>query len=109
MAALIACVSLVIGTGGYCYFGNLAPVDGFLNAAMILTGMGPVDRMETSAAKIFSGLYALYAGMAFLTIMAVVMAPLAHRMLHRFHAATEEDEEQSEKSHDAKKSPSKKK
>src|SRR4051794_23951171 len=88
LAVVIAAVSLGAGTLGYCHFANLGYVDGFLNASMILTGMGPVDRMTTTGGKLFAGIYALYSGMAFLTMMAVLVAPFAHRMLHRFHAAT---------------------
>lgn len=96
VAALVAAVSLGLGTVGYCYFADLDAIDGFLNASMILTGMGPVDRMETTGGKLFAGIYALYSGIAFLTMMAVLVAPITHRMLHRFHAATELDEERDE-------------
>jgi hypothetical protein len=82
---LIVAVSLGMGTAGYVYFGNLQPVDGLLNAAMILTGMGPVDKMETTAGKLFATFYALYSGIAFLSMIAILMAPLLHRFMHRFH------------------------
>lgn len=88
----IVIFSLTIGTLGYCYFGQLPLVDGFLNASMILTGMGPVDRMNTDGGKIFSALYALYSGLAFLTMVAVLLAPVYHRFLHRFHLADDEDD-----------------
>jgi hypothetical protein len=78
-------ISVGIGTLGYSYFGNLSTVDAFYNACMILTGMGPVNVMQTSAAKIFSSLYALFSGIAFLSIVAVLFAPLAHRFLHLLH------------------------
>ena len=81
--------SLGIGTAGYCYFGNLSAIDGLLNAAMILTGMGPVDKMETSGGKLFATFYALYSGIAFLTLVAVLMAPIYHRFIHRFHLEDE--------------------
>ena len=77
--------SLGIGTAGYHVFCRLAWIDAFLNAAMILTGMGPVDRIETAAGKIFAALYALFSGVAFLSIAAVLFAPAIHRFLHRFH------------------------
>jgi hypothetical protein len=96
LACVVAAVSLAGGTLGYCHFGELGFIDGFLNAAMILTGMGPVDRMTTDGGKLFAGFYALYSGMAFLTMMAVLVAPFAHRMLHRLHAETESDEEREE-------------
>jgi hypothetical protein len=91
----IVVFSLVLGTGGYCYFGNLAWVDGLLNAAMILTGMGPVDKMETTGGKLFSTFYALYSGIAFLTMTAVLLAPIYHRFIHWFHLQDEADEKES--------------
>ena len=78
-------VSLGIGTLGYHVIGHLAWLDAMLNAAMILTGMGPVDRMETAAAKWFATVYAIFSGVAFLSSVGVFMAPVAHRLLHRFH------------------------
>lgn len=83
--------SLTLGTMGYCYFGNLSWVDGLLNASMILTGMGPVDRMETTPAKLFSSAYAIYSGVAFLTVVAVLMAPIYHRFIHHFHLEDSKD------------------
>ncbi len=62
-------------------------------AAMILTGMGPVDQMTTTGGKLFATFYALYRGIAFLTIMAVVLAPLIHRLLHKFHLNGDDEQE----------------
>ena len=87
----VVAFSLALGTCGYCHFGQLSWVDGLLTAAMILTGMGPVDRMETTGGKLFSSFYALYSGLAFLTMIAVLMAPIYHRLLHRFHLEAEEE------------------
>ena len=92
MALLIVAASLLMGSVGYHHFANLSWIDALLNAAMILTGMGPVDVMTTTGGKLFATLYALYSGVAFLTIMAVVLAPLVHRLLHKFHL--DEDDEQ---------------
>ena len=78
-------VSLGIGTVGYHLLGNINWLDAFLNASMILTGMGPVDKMETDGGKIFSALYALFSGVAFLTFVGVLFAPVYHRFLHKFH------------------------
>ena len=89
---LIVAVSLLMGSVGYHRFGNLSWIDALLNAAMILTGMGPVDPMPTTAGKLFATFYALYSGIAFLTMMAVVLAPLIHRLLHKFHLDGENDE-----------------
>jgi len=78
-------VSVGIGTIGYAYFANLSLVDSFYNACMILTGMGPVNTMQTNSAKLFSSFYALFSGIAFLSTVAVLFAPLAHRFLHLLH------------------------
>lgn len=77
--------SLMLGMLGYRAFAGLAWVDAFLNASMILTGMGPTSPMQTDGAKVFAGCYALYSGIAFLTAMGVLFAPVLHRVLHRFH------------------------
>jgi hypothetical protein len=71
---------------GYQHFEGLGLVDSFINAAMILSGMGPVDRMQSDAGKIFAGIYALYSGLAVLVTAGLILAPLVHRLLHRFHA-----------------------
>ena len=87
-AAVVAGIitfSLFVGSAGYHYLGGLPWIDSLLNASMILTGMGPVDPLKTASAKLFATFYALYSGVAFLTIMAVLMAPLLHRLLHNFH------------------------
>jgi hypothetical protein len=78
-------VSLAIGTFGYAYFADLTIVDAFLNASMILTGMGPVDKMETTGGKLFASIYAIYSGVAFLTFCGVLFTPVYHRFIHKFH------------------------
>jgi hypothetical protein len=85
LATALMVVSLGIGIVGYHVTAGLGWVDSLLNASMILTGMGPVDPLPSDTAKIFSSLYALFSGVAFLTIVAVLMGPLVHRFLHRFH------------------------
>ena len=70
---------------GYAYFERLSWLDAFLNAAMLLGGMGPVEEPQTAGGKLFAGLYALYAGLVFLVATAVVLAPVVHRLLHKFH------------------------
>lgn len=77
--------SVAIGTIGYAYFACLNWVDSFHMACMILTGMGPVEVMKTEGSKIFSSLYALYSGVAFLSITAIFFAPIIHRLLHILH------------------------
>jgi hypothetical protein len=91
VTAVIAVVSLLLGMAGYCYFGELAWLDGLLNAAMILTGMGPVDRMNSAGGKLFSSFYALYSGVAFLSMSAVLTAPIFHRVIHKFHLEEDDD------------------
>lgn len=77
--------SLLLGMSGYAYFEHLAWRDAFLNAAMLLGGMGPVESPQTDGGKIFAGLYALYAGLVFLVATSLVFAPVLHRLLHKFH------------------------
>jgi hypothetical protein len=88
----IVVFSLLLGSAGYHYFGGLPWIDALLNASMILTGMGPVDPLKAASAKLFATFYALYSGIAFLTVMAVLMAPLLHRFLHTFHLEASTDE-----------------
>jgi hypothetical protein len=86
-------VSLSLGTIGYHIFARLAWIDAMLNAAMILTGMGPVDPMRTTGAKVFATCYALFSGTIFLTLAAILFAPLIHRMIHRFHLDDVEEDD----------------
>jgi len=84
-AAGLLLFSLLGGMAGYVYFEGLAWLDAFLNAAMLLGGMGPVNALNTEAGKLFAGLYALYAGLVFLVIVGLMFAPILHRILHKFH------------------------
>lgn len=84
-AAGLVLGSLLIGMAGYGYYERLAWLDAFLNAAMLLGGMGPIEEPQTAGGKLFAGLYALYAGIVFLVATAVVLAPMVHRLLHKFH------------------------
>lgn len=79
---MLITISVGMGTAGYHHFGKLGFIDSFHMACMILTGMGPVVDMTTNAAKLFSSFYALYSGVAFLSITAVFFAPIIHRLLH---------------------------
>jgi hypothetical protein len=71
-----------VGTVGYHTAGHLRWLDSFLNASMILSGMGPVDKMEYSAGKLFAALYALFSGIVFIGVMGIILAPWVHRLLH---------------------------
>ncbi len=84
--------SVLFGTIGYHYFGQLSWLDSFHMACMILTGMGPVVTMTSTEAKLFSSFYALYSGIAFLSITAVFFAPIIHRLLHILHVEQDENE-----------------
>ena len=77
--------SLALGMAGYGYFEQLPWRDAFLNAAMLMGGMGPVDAPRTNGGKVFAGLYALYAGLIFLVAAGLVFAPIVHRLMHKFH------------------------
>jgi hypothetical protein len=76
---------LGIGVAGYHYFAELPWLDALLNASMILSGMGPVDPLTSPVAKLFASFYALFSGLAFIAVASVLIAPFAHRILHRFH------------------------
>ena len=80
--------ALSIGLAGYHWIAGFNWVDSLLEASMILGGMGPVDPLHTVAGKIFASLYALFSGIVFLVSVAVLMAPLLHRMLHQIHVET---------------------
>ena len=77
--------SLAIGILGYHYIESLSWIDALLNASMILGGMGPVDTLQTDAGKLFASFYALYSGIILLASVGILMTPLFHRFLHRFH------------------------
>lgn len=84
-SAGLVLISLLIGVAGYHFIGAISWLDSFHMASMILTGMGPVAEMKTTFAKIFSSLYALYSGVAFLSVSAIFFSPLIHRLLHILH------------------------
>jgi len=84
-AILIIAAALFVGMAGYHYLGALGWIDAFLNAAMILGGMGPVNALDTPAAKLFAGAYALFAGLVFIGVSGIILAPFIHRLMHRFH------------------------
>lgn len=84
-------ISLSIGTLGYHYTANLSILDSFYMSSMILTGMGPTAEMTTTGSKLFSSFYALYSGVAFLSITAVFFAPIVHRVLHILQIESDKD------------------
>lgn len=90
LSAVIVLGALGLGTLGYHNFEALPWLDALLNAAMILSGMGPVDRLQTSAGKLFATAYALASGVLFVTTVAVLFAPLIHRFFHHLHLELDE-------------------
>ena len=85
MAFGLIAVSLSGGMAGYHLLEGMPWIDAFVNASMILSGMGPVGELKTSGGKLFAGFYALYSGLAAITIAAILLGPVLHRFLHRFH------------------------
>jgi hypothetical protein len=87
--ALAACslvlATLALGMAGYHWLEGLSWVDSYLNAGMIVGGMGPVAELKTAAGKVFAGTYALFAGLVLVVGLGVVLAPVLHRTMHRFH------------------------
>ncbi len=90
MAGFFIAFALSIGISGYHWIAGFDWLDSFLEASMILGGMGPVNPLATSGAKIFASLYALFSGLVFIAIMGIVLAPATHRMLHKFHIDEED-------------------
>jgi hypothetical protein len=85
VAGGILAVCLLIGILGYHYTDNIAWIDSLHNASMILSGMGPVVKIKSTGGKLFSSAYALFSGVAFITNIGVILAPMAHRLFHRLH------------------------
>lgn len=83
MVILLAC--LIIGIVGYHYTAGASWIDSLHNASMILSGMGPVIDIQTSSGKIFSSVYALFSGVIFITNIGIIIAPIIHRVVHKFH------------------------
>jgi len=89
LGIMVIAVSLGLGMIGYHVFEKLPWVDAFVNAAMILSGMGPVATLQTDAGKIFAGCYALFSGLTLVAILGIIFAPVVHRFLHKFHLEDE--------------------
>jgi hypothetical protein len=93
IAISVVAASLFMGACGYHFTENLGWLDSTLNASMILAGMGPVSDLKTSGGKLFAIFYALFSGVVFITLAAVLFAPVLHRFLHRFHMELENDDD----------------
>ncbi len=86
IACVLAALALFLGIAGYHWIAGLSWIDALLDASMILGGMGPVHELKTDCAKVFASGYALFSGLVFIGVMALVLSPVVHRMLHKFHA-----------------------
>jgi hypothetical protein len=91
MWLILTFAGLAIGIAGYAGFEGMSFVDAFVNAAMILSGMGPLGELKTTAGKIFAGWYAIFSGLIIVIATGVVLAPIFHRVLHHFHVETTGD------------------
>ena len=89
VAGTLIVVPLALGVAGYHWIARLTWIDSLLNASMILTGMGPVSPLSSVGAKLFASIYAIFSGVAFLTTVGVLLAPVFHRFLHKFHLGEE--------------------
>lgn len=85
LAGALIGASLAIGVAGYHWIAGFAWIDALLNASMILGGMGPVNTLNGDVAKVFASLYALYSGLVLIALMGILLTPIVHRLLHRFH------------------------
>ena len=85
---VLTAIGLAVGIAGYAFFEGMSLVDAYVNAAMILAGMGPVGELKTTAGKIFAGTYAIVSGLIIIIATAFLLAPIFHRVLHRFHVET---------------------
>jgi len=83
-AGMLIASSVLIGMGGYHWIAGFAWIDSFLNACMLLGGMGPVGELTGNGAKLFAGIFALYSGLVFLIAAWLLLAPMFHRGIHRF-------------------------
>jgi hypothetical protein len=92
VASLLIALSLGAGMFGYWQFEHMGWRDAFANAAMLLSGMGPLEQRLSPDGKVFAGLYALYCGLAVIVAVGIIAAPIVHRVLHRFHLESERDE-----------------
>jgi len=91
LAFVVIGVALAIGVLGYHFIAGFGWIDSLLNASMILGGMGPVSEMRSEAGKLFASAYALFCGLVFIGVMGIVLAPVAHRLLHAFHLEEDQD------------------
>ena len=85
VALALILVALTIGISGYHFIAGFNWVDSLLEASMILGGMGPIKELPSDSAKVFASIYALFSGIIFIGVMGIVLAPVVHRIMHKFH------------------------
>ncbi len=85
IAFLLIAFALGIGIAGYHYIAGFSLPDSILNASMILGGMGPVGELPSTEAKLFASIYAIFSGLVFVGVVGILLSPILHRILHRFH------------------------
>jgi hypothetical protein len=90
VSALIVIFALAVGVLGYHFVAKFSWVDALLDASMILAGMGPVGKLTSDASKVFASAYALFSGLVFIGVTAILIAPVVHRVLHAFHMDDDE-------------------
>ncbi|MBV9463748.1 MAG: hypothetical protein JO317_05915 [Verrucomicrobiae bacterium] len=90
LACVLVTFALAVGVAGYHFIAGFPMVDAFLDASMILGGMGPVGELKTDPAKLFASFYALFSGLMFISVMGLLLSPIAHRVLHQFHLDEED-------------------
>jgi hypothetical protein len=93
LAGLLILSALSLGISGYHWIAGFGWVDSLLEASMILGGMGPVNQLTTKGAKLFASGYALFSGLIFIAVLGIVLAPVTHRLLHKFHIDEEDEKE----------------
>jgi hypothetical protein len=93
MAGLLEAGALFLGVSGYHWIAGFSWVDSLVEASMILGGMGPVNQLTTKGAKLFASGYALFSGLMFIAVLGIVLAPVTHRLLHKFHIDEEDEKE----------------
>ena len=92
LSLVLVTISILGGMLGYRHFENMSWIDAFANASMILSGMGPLGPLNTFEGKLFAGFYALYSGLAFITLVGITFAPVVHRVLHKLHMEEQAEE-----------------
>lgn len=89
-AGVMTLLALGVGMAGYMVLESMSATDAFANAALILSGMGPLDPLRTAGGRVFAGVYALVSGVLYIALSALILAPIFHRILHRFHVDEED-------------------